>query len=126
MNTKSLQIAVTRMIEKLPEWNEDAIIYRHPDGTYDCDPRSTYDTVSREHEVTQAYQCHDLDDVFPGFCEDDADWLLNELIQQQETVSEAASTLGRLGGRSKSAKKQAASRGNGRKGGRPKKTTNVI
>lgn len=36
--------------------------------------------------------------------------------------SKAASTLGRKGGRSRSKKKQQASRANGKKGGRPKRT----
>lgn len=37
------------------------------------------------------------------------------------TPSQAAAALGRLGGASKSKAKQAASRANGKKGGRPKK-----
>jgi hypothetical protein len=39
-----------------------------------------------------------------------------------EDISKAASALGRLGGRSKSEGKVAASRANGAKGGRPKKS----
>lgn len=42
------------------------------------------------------------------------------------TVSQAASILGRLGGQAKSARKAAASRRNGKRGGRPKITAAQI
>jgi hypothetical protein len=77
MNT-SLRTAIERMIEKLPTWREDAILYQYDDdGTYDCDPRSTYDTVSREHETTKIFECHDLNEIFPHFGQQpaDIDWL---------------------------------------------------
>lgn len=121
MNTISLLAAIERMIDELPHWNEDAIIYLYSDDTYACDPRSTYNTVSREHEVVVVFECHDLDDVFPDFgnCEDDAAWLLAEIIREQlgTDVSAAAAILGSV----KSDKKAAASRENGKLGGRPKK-----
>lgn len=123
MNTKSLLSAIEHMIESLPTWQEDAIIYQYQDGgNYACSPRSTYDTVSREHDVTMIFECHDLNDVFPDFgnCEDDAAWLLAEIIREQlgtTDVSAAASILGSV----KSEKKAAASRENGKLGGRPKK-----
>jgi hypothetical protein len=123
MNTRSLLAAIERMIDELPHWNEDAIIYLYDDDTYACDPRSTYDTVSREHEVTMIFECHDLNDVFTDFgnCEDDAAWLLAEIIREQlgTNVSAAASILGSV----RSEKKAAASRENGKLGGRPKKIT---
>lgn len=114
MNTKYLENAIDRMIEKLPTWNEDAIIYQCDDGTFDCDPRSVYDTVAREHEVVEIYTCHDLDDVFPGFGErpDDARWLVDTI-----RTSQAAATLGSI----KSERKAIASRENGKLGGRPRK-----
>ena len=119
MDKKSLKLAVQRMIEKLPQWNEDAVIYQYTDGSYACDPRSTYDTVSREQDTTEIYTCHDLNDVFPGFGErpDDAGWLIDTLLKSSST-SQAASTLGSI----KSDKKAIASRENGKLGGRPKKT----
>jgi hypothetical protein len=43
-------------------------------------------------------------------------------MMKKSTVSLYASELGRLGGLAKSAKKKAAARLNGKKGGRPKKT----
>lgn len=123
MNTKSLENAIDRMIEKLPGWNEDAIIYEHNDGTFDCDPRSTYETIAQEHPTTViTYECHSLDEIFPGFgnCEDDAAWLLAQIINKclGTGVSTAASILGSV----KSDKKAAASRENGKLGGRPKKS----
>lgn len=115
----SLYHAINRMVEKLPTWSEGAIIYQHADGTYDCDPRSTYETVAREHSVKIIYECHDLDDVFPGFGDrpDDAHWLLDQLTNQ---VSAAAATLGSI----KSERKAAASRENGKLGGRPRNDKN--
>jgi len=115
MNTKSLETAIDCMIEKLHGWNEDAVIYRNDDGSYTCDPRSTYESVAREHEVVEIYTCHDLDDIFPGFGteQDDAKWLLEQIA-----ISNAASILGSI----KSERKAAASRKNGKLGGRPKKT----
>lgn len=123
MNTQSLENAIRRMIEKLPKWNEDAIIYRDQDGEYSCDPQSTFDTVYREYEITQIYQCHDLNDIFPdfGLLPGDAVWLTDQLVEQEQ-ISQAASALGRLGGQSKSAAKQQAARENGKLGGRPKKS----
>ena len=81
MDKKSLEMTVQRMIEKLPQWNEDAVIYQYTDGSYACDPRSTYESIAREHEVVEIYTCHDLDDVFPGFGEhaEDAEWLVEEI-----------------------------------------------
>jgi hypothetical protein len=125
MNAKSLYDAIKRMIEKLPDWNEDAIIYQDlwfgALDTYHCDPRSTYETVAREHETNMIFECHDLNDIFPDFGneEDDAAWLLAEIIREQlgTDVSAAAETLGKI----TSEKKAAASRKNGKLGGRPKK-----
>lgn len=119
MNIKSLLDAINVMIEKLPTWNEDAIIYQYDDGSFSCDPRSTYESVAREHEVVEIYTCHDLDDVFPGFGErpDDAGWLIDTLLKSSST-SQAATTLGSI----KSERKAIASRENGKLGGRPKKT----
>ena len=122
MNTKSLEHAIDRMIEKLPTWNDSAVIYQYDDGTFDCDPRSTYESVTREHPTIVIYECHDLDEIFPDFgnCEDDAAWLLAQIINNYfgTDVSAAASTLGSI----KSEKKAAASRKNGKLGGRPRKT----
>lgn len=122
MDKKTLKNAIEKMVEELPNWREDAIIYQYDDGACACSPRSTYDTVSREHDVTVVFQCHDLDDVFPGFGErdTDADWLVNELTEI-EKVSSAAATLGRLGGSVKSEAKSTAARENGKLGGRPRK-----
>lgn len=118
MNEKTLKSAIEKMAEELPNWREDAIIYRYDDGTYACSPQSTYDTVSREHDVTIVYQCHDLNDIFPDFGEQDGDteWLVNELMQSEQ-ISLAASVLGSI----KTEKKARASRENGKLGGRPKK-----
>ncbi len=125
MNTKSLSDAIYRMIEKLPTWNDDAIIYQYDDGTFACSPRSTYDAVSREHETIIIFECHDLNDIFPDFgnCEDDAAWLLAQIINEQLgiDVSSAAAIMGKKGGQSTSPAKQRASRENGKLGGRPKK-----
>jgi hypothetical protein len=126
MNTRSLLAAIERMIDELPHWREDAVIYQYAcDGTFACDPRSTYDTVSREHETIVIFECHDLNDIFPDFgnCEDDAAWLLAEIINEQlgTDVSSAAAIMGRKGGQSTSEAKKRASRENGRLGGRPKK-----
>jgi hypothetical protein len=125
MDKKSLKLAVQRMIEKLPQWNEDSVIYQYTDGSYACDPRSTYESVAHEHEVVEIYTCHDLDDVFPGFGErpDDAEWLMAYILSvdtllKSSSTSQAASTLGSI----KSDKKAIASRENGKLGGRPKKT----
>lgn len=122
MNKQELKNAIVRMIEKLPRWNENAIIYQYEDGTDDCDPRSTYDAVAKEHKTKIIFECHDLNDVFPGFGErdTDADWLVNELTEI-EKVSSAAATLGRLGGSVKSEAKSTAARENGKLGGRPRK-----
>ena len=120
MNIKSLLDAINVMIEKLPTWNEDAIIYQYEDGTFTCSPRSTYNTVMYEHDITFVFECHDLNDIFPDFgnCENDAAWLLAQIIREQlvcPDISAAASTLGRI----KSPKKAIASRENGKLGGRP-------
>lgn len=120
MNTKSLYSAIERMIENLPNWREDAIIYQYTEsGEFACSPRSTYDTVSRENETIEIFKCHDLDDIYPDFgnCEDDAAWLLAQIIREQlgTDVSAAAATLGKI----TSEKKAAASRKNGKLGGRP-------
>jgi len=122
MNKKELRNAIERMCERLTTWNEDAIIYRHTDGRYECDPRSTYDAVAREHKTEIVFECHDLNDIFPGFgeCIEDVDWLLDSLMEN-EKISSAASTLGRLGGSVKSDAKSAAARENGKLGGRPRK-----
>ena len=56
-----------------------------------------------------------LFDLYADECEDE------EQIVIKSEVSEAATTLGRKGGSVKSEKKTAASRANGKKGGRPKK-----
>ena len=118
MNTRSLLAAIEQMIEKLPAWSEDAIIYQYED-VITCDPRSVFETMSREHETRIIYECHDLDDVFPDFgnCEDDAAWLLAQIINEQlgTDVSAAAAIMGSM----RSDKKAAASRENGKKGGRP-------
>lgn len=131
MNTQSLKVAIERMIEKLPTWQEDAIIYEYDDGTFACDPRSVYDAVSRgdkflgKKESTIIFECHDLDDVFPDFgnCEDDSAWLLAQIINEKlgTDVSAAAAIMGKRGGQSTSEAKKRASRENGRLGGRPKK-----
>lgn len=126
MNTISLLAAIERMIDELPYWREDAVIYQYVyDETFACDPRGTYDAVSREHETIVIYQCCDLNDVFPDFgnCEDDAAWLLAQIINERlgTDISASAAIMGRKGGQSTSEKKQRASRENGRKGGRPKK-----
>ena len=126
MNTISLLAAIERMIDELPHWHEDAVIYQYAyDETFACDPRSAYDAVSREHETTVIFECHDLNDIFPDFgnCEDDAAWLLAQIINQQigTDVSAAAAIMGRKGGQSTSPAKQRASRENGKLGGRPKK-----
>jgi hypothetical protein len=49
MNTKSLYAAIERMIEKLPNWRVDAVIYQYAEsGEFACSPpSSTYDTVIR-------------------------------------------------------------------------------
>jgi hypothetical protein len=121
MNTESLKKAIEKMVVQLPTWREDAVIYQHNDGTYACDPRSTYDTVSREYEIVEIYTCHDLDDVFPDFGSDprDVDWLLDELVvlASLEPISTAAATLGSI----KSERKAKTSRENGKLGGRPRK-----
>jgi hypothetical protein len=118
MDKKSLEIAVQRMIDGMQRWTEDAVIYQHNDGSFSCDPRSTFESVAREHEVVEIYTCHDLDDIFPGFGErpDDAGWLIDTLLKSSST-SQAAATLGSI----KSERKAIASRENGKLGGRPKK-----
>lgn len=120
MNTRSLLSAIERMIKRLPGWREDAVIYQYED-VIACDPRSVFETMSREHETRIIYECHDLDEIFPDFgnCEDDAPWLLAQIINQQlgTDVSAAAAIMGSV----KSEKKSAASRENGKRGGRPKK-----
>ena len=115
IDKKSLEIAVRRMMDGMQRWNEDAVIYQCGDGSFSCDPRSTYESVAHEHEVVEIYTCHDLDDVFPGFGErpDDAGLLVNTIA-----ASMAASVLGSI----KSDRKAFASRENGKLGGRPKKT----
>ena len=138
MNTKSLLAAIERMIEKLPTWQEDAIIYEWlenddlaPDtiGVFDCDPRSTYEMTSRDHSTIVVFECHDLNDIFPDFgnCEDDAAWLLAQIINQQlgTDISTAAAIMGRKGGQSKSEAKQRASRENGKLGGRPSRNDSL-
>lgn len=83
METISLLHAIEKMIDNLPTWHENAIIYQYKgSGIFARSPRSTYETVSRAYETTIIYECHDLDEVFPDFgnCEDDAAWLLAQLI----------------------------------------------
>jgi hypothetical protein len=131
MNTKSLESAINRMIEKLPNWNDGAVIYQYDDGMFDCDPRSTYDNVVlRGENTTFVFACQCLDEIFPDFgnCEDDAAWLLAQIINEQlgTDVSAAAAIMGKKGGRSKSPSKQQASRTNGKLGGRPKKEKDEV
>jgi len=131
MNTKSLYSAIERMIDGLPTWREDAIIYQYAEsGEFACSPSSTYETVSREHKTIVVFECHDLNDIFPDFgnCEDDAAWLLAQIINEQlgTDVSAAAAIMGKKGGRSKSPSKQQASRTNGKLGGRPKKEKDEV
>lgn len=47
-------------------------------------------------------------------------------MMTDSTVSAAAAALGRLGGKSKSPAKAAASRDNGKKGGRPRRATRDV
>lgn len=119
MDAKSLLDAINCMIEKLPTWNEDAIIYQEDDGTFSCSPRSTYNTVMHEQDITFVFECHDLNDIFPDFgnCENDSAWLLAQIIHEQlgTSVSSAATILGHI----KSPQKAFASRENGKLGGRP-------
>lgn len=130
MYEKTLKNAIDKMINELPNWREDAVIYRYEDETFACSPQSVYDTVSREYDVSVIFQCHDLDDVFPDFgnCENDATWLLAQIINEQlgTDVSAAAAIMGKKGGRSKSPTKQQASRTNGKLGGRPKKEKDEV
>jgi len=59
----------------------------------------------------------------PTCCADEADVAEKEVFgkEDEENTSLAAATLGRKGGQSTSPAKQAASRRNGRKGGKPRK-----
>ena len=81
MNGKTLLRAVERMIEKLPNWREDAVIYRYQSGDYECDPQSVYETVSREHVVEKIIRVHDLEEFAP-VCEAtaaDALWITEQI-----------------------------------------------
>ena len=51
---------------------------------------------------------------------------MNELFELQEKYLQERNEMQRKGGQSKSVKKASASRENGKKGGRPRKTTNII
>lgn len=51
---------------------------------------------------------------------------MNELFELQEKYIRERNEMQRKGGQSKSEKKASASRKNGKKGGRPRKTTNII
>lgn len=51
---------------------------------------------------------------------------MNELIALQDKYIQERNEMQRKGGQSKSEKKASASRENGKKGGRPRKTTNII
>lgn len=80
---KNLINAIRRMIEKLPTWREDAVIYQYANGDYDCDPLSTFKAVSREYDVNEVFRCHDLEDIYPEFGEDidnDAEWLKDKIL----------------------------------------------
>ena len=61
----------------------------------------------------------DLSDSFRRTVE----YLKTLYIEVADEISNAAAKMGRVGGASKSARKQAASRLNGRLGGRPRKAT---
>lgn len=80
MNGKTLLKAVERMIEKLPNWREDAVIYRRENGDYECDPQSVYETVSREHAVEKIIRVHDLEEFGGGAVgADDALWIAEQI-----------------------------------------------
>lgn len=51
---------------------------------------------------------------------------MNELIALQDKYIQERNEMQRKGGQSRSEKKASASRENGKKGGRPRKTTNII
>lgn len=51
---------------------------------------------------------------------------MNELIALQDKYIQERNEMQRKGGQSRSKKKASASRENGKKGGRPRKTTNII
>lgn len=51
---------------------------------------------------------------------------MNELIALQDKYIQERNEIQRKGGQSRSEKKTSASRENGKKGGRPRKTTNII
>lgn len=51
---------------------------------------------------------------------------MNELIALQDKYIQERNEIQRKGGQSRSEKKASASRENGKKGGRPRKTTNII
>lgn len=51
---------------------------------------------------------------------------MNELIALQDKYIQERNEMQRKGGHSRSEKKASASRENGKKGGRPRKTTNII
>lgn len=54
------------------------------------------------------------------------DYLDSLYIEVPDEISSAAAQMGRKGGTSKSARKQAASRANGLKGGRPRKDGGIL
>ncbi len=82
----------------------------------------TYDEFS-------AKQKQILDECKPlvrDFRLDEFNAKMNELIALQDKYIQERNEMQRKGGQSRSEKKASASRENGKKGGRPRKTTNII
>lgn len=72
--------AVRLMIENLPNWKEDAVIYRYADGNYECSPQSVYESVAREYDVEKIIQVHDLDEFGNiGVIVEDAQWIAEQI-----------------------------------------------
>jgi hypothetical protein len=81
-NVKSLYDAITRMIDRAPEWPNGTVIYQIEDRFY-AGRRGACDQIIAEHNAVVILECGDLDEIFKDFgnCEDDAAWLLAHIIQ---------------------------------------------